>query len=67
MKSGVHELPISDEEVIAKRRRVVQALHAMHVDVRIRVDTDLARELDAAWDAYDAAVEDRALESRDAG
>jgi hypothetical protein len=43
-------------EVLAARRRLTDAMHAMHVDQRIRVDMEAARELEAAWDAYDAAV-----------
>jgi hypothetical protein len=44
------------EAVVAARRRVADAIHAMHVDQDIRIDERLARELDAAWEDYDAAI-----------
>jgi hypothetical protein len=43
-------------EVLEARRRLTDAMHAMHVDQRIRIDTDLAQRLEAAWNAYDAAL-----------
>ena len=52
--------PYETSDVVVARRRLTDAMHAMHVDQRIRVDLAAARELDAAWDAYDAAVLDGA-------
>ena len=40
------------------RRALVDALHAMHADQRIRVDLALAHNLDVAWNNYDAALSD---------
>lgn len=48
---------MADERVvIGARRRVVNALHAMHLDQAIHVSQTLANEIDAAWSAYDRAV-----------
>ena len=43
-------------ETLACRRRLCDAIHAHHVDQRVIVDSALAAELDAAWDAYDASI-----------
>jgi hypothetical protein len=45
-----------EEQMIAARRKVVSALHSMHIDRTILVSKSLSEELDRAWDAYDAAV-----------
>lgn len=42
--------------VLVARRRLTDAMHAMHIDQRIIVDEERAKELDAAWNAYDAAI-----------
>lgn len=44
------------DRVLDARKRLTAAMHAMHADPRILVDPDLARELAAAWEDYDAAV-----------
>lgn len=43
-------------DVLAARRRLTDAMHAMHADQRIVVSEERARELEAAWAAYDAAI-----------
>jgi hypothetical protein len=48
--------PHETHQVLEARRRLTDAMHAMHADQRILVDVERARELDVAWDAYDAAV-----------
>ena len=40
-------------DLIDARQRLVNAIHAMHVDQRIIVDSALANELEMAWDNYD--------------
>ncbi len=47
-----------NEEIRRKRRAVCDALHGMHVDQMIRVDSTLAARLERAWDEYDSAIRD---------
>ena len=38
------------------RRRLTDAMHAMHGHSPVYVDADLAAQLEAAWHEYDAAI-----------
>jgi hypothetical protein len=47
------------QDVIDKRRALLDAIYAIHLgNGMIRVDEALARRLDQAWDEYDEAVRD---------
>lgn len=47
---------IDTEQVRAARRRLTDAMHAMHSNTMIRVDERLARQLDEAWETYDKTL-----------
>ena len=53
---GAAMTPPTQDDLAAARRRVANALHEMHVTQQIWISVELAHEIDAAWNAYDAAV-----------
>ena len=48
-------------EVKTARRRICDAIHAMHADQQIIIAEHLAVELEGAWDAYDELIEARTV------
>lgn len=49
------------EAIQNARRRLSDAMHAMHADQRILIDSERAHELSEAWDAFEAVLTDRPL------
>lgn len=50
------------EKILAKRRGLLLAIYALQADPpQIRIDEQLAQNLERAWDDYDAAIRAQVL------
>ena len=56
MNKNTYTTHHDSQRVLDARKRLVEAFHAMHVDQRISVSVELARQLDSAWQNYDRAI-----------
>lgn len=54
---ALHLPMTTDDELCELRRKLIDALLAIHVTTgKVRIDQALAERLERAWDEYDAAV-----------